>query len=140
MGFDIFLIAGQGEENHFDRAIVERAFESFANNRSSGWWDFHMADGKSCSGELSIDQTAKVDGFAVHRPPDLPWFWDAIFDVLRQTRTFLVWPAPGPGPDYCVANEGWKAYIDHEMVEDMGEPALVRSGAEIPAVLEASGA
>jgi len=140
MGFDIFLMAGRGEENHFDRAIVERAFASIANETSSNWWDFHMPDGSSCSGELSIDPTPKIDGFAVHRPPDLPRFWDALFDVLRQTRTFLVWPAPGPDPTYCVANEDWRSYIGEELTGHMGEPALVRSGAEIPAALEASGA
>ena len=140
MSFDLLLLAGQGKENHFDRAIAERAFESNANDTSSDWWNFHMSDGKSCAGELSIDQTPKINGFAVHGPPNLPWFWDALFEVLRQTRTFLVWPAPGPGPSYCVANEDWKSYIGEELTGDMGEPVLVRSGAEIPAALDASGA
>jgi hypothetical protein len=99
-----------------------------------------MPDGRSCSGELSIEQTPKIDGFAVHRPPDLPLFWDALFDVLRQTRTFLVWPASGPGPTYCVAREDWKSYIGEELTEYMGEPAFVTSGAEILAALHASGA
>ena len=140
MGFDIFLMTGKAEENRFDRAIVERAFASNAADTSSGWWALRMSTGEPCAGELSIDQTPTIDGFAVHRPPDLPWFWDAIFEVLRQTRTFLVWPAVGPGPPYCVANEDWKSYIGEELTEDMGEPALVRSGADIPAALDASGA
>jgi hypothetical protein len=38
-----------------------------------------------------------------------------------------------------VANEDWKSYLGEEM-SYMGEPAFVRSGADILAALDASGA
>jgi hypothetical protein len=52
----------------------------------------------------------------------------------------LIWPAIGPGPTWCVANADWESYLPPEFVEDMGPPALVASGGEIPKVIEASGA
>jgi hypothetical protein len=71
----------------------------------------------------------------VNRPPD-GVFWQAIFEILKGTRTFLVWPAPDP-PTHCVANPDLEGYVDSQL-EHMGVPAFVRSPAEIGRAIEAS--
>jgi hypothetical protein len=122
MSFDIYLQTGQGKT--LERVIVERAFAKIAIETKSDWWRLHDS-----LAEVSISATPMVDGFAVHRPPEWDEFWAAIFEVLQSSRTYLVWPAPGPGPTYCVGPE---------LTGHMGDPPLVSRSDQISPLIDAS--
>jgi hypothetical protein len=61
-----------------------------------------------------------------------------MFEVLRQTRTVLFWPAGGPKPHCCLANPQMIPQVPASLIDAIGEPAFVTSGAEIDAVMERS--
>lgn len=143
MSFDIYVAALPYDESaKFDRAIVVRAFEAIADDQASDYWLLQMPDGGETSVSLSIAQDAVISGFSVNRPPShsaFPQFWDALFDVLSQTRTILLWPAGEGRPPYCVANPTLALGLPSDFLEDMGNPILVASGADIVAAITSSG-
>ena len=58
-----------------------------------------------------------------------------MFEVLRQTRTVLFWPAGGPKPHCSLANPDMIPQVPPNFIESFGEPEFVASGAEIDAVM-----
>jgi hypothetical protein len=134
MSFDLFLMTMPADT--FDRSIVEQAFAAFADDPASDEWALVEPDGKHHGAYMSVAASSRVSGFSVNRPPFIDEFWEAVFYVLRHTRTFLVWPAP-KSPSYCVANPDWESYLGDDPL-GMGRPAFVASAAEIPGVIEAS--
>ena len=101
MSFDIYVMTG-GER--FDRSIVERAFGDAALNTDSDIWGLCYKDGSESLVDIDVGTDLQIDGFSASRPPASLEFWAPVFEVLRATRTFLVWPATGPAPTWCVAN------------------------------------
>jgi hypothetical protein len=136
MSFDIFLTTFEDyEPGKFDRSIVERAFEPLIADRDEGLWYLQTPEGERVFGTLSIDDGPEVSGFSVNRPPFMPSFWSAIFEVLRQTHTFLFWPGEDPYPTYCVANPDFAARLPPEFVKDCGGRSIITCGAEIEAAI-----
>jgi hypothetical protein len=78
-----------------------------------------------------------IDGFSVNRPPDKDWFpgfWDALYSVLRQTRSFCVVAGVPGNPMYCVANPD--TLDERAAVMDADDRAcVVHSGADLAAAL-----
>lgn len=139
MSFDIYLIAGPGRT--FDRSIVEEAFAAMIDgDRADDEWNLHYLDGSPSHALVSIDTGPQIDGFSVNRPPSetATEFWDAIFQVLRQTESFLVWPATGE-PGYCVARDDWESFLPKEDFDHMGRPARVTCGRDIPELFYETG-
>jgi hypothetical protein len=134
MSFDIFLMSYPQET--FDRGVVLAAFEA-ADVSLSGedGWTFHPPEGKLYTADEASGFEPEVTCFSVNRPPGGA-FWTAIFNVLKDTRTFLAWPATDP-PTYCVANPTLKSFVHPEM-DHMGEPAFVESGSDIERAIDAS--
>jgi len=126
----------QRRNDKFDRAIIERVFKAVTVDQVGDHWYLRIG-----AGTMSVDDEPKITGISVNRPPSyeyFPEFWDAMFDVLRQTRTMLLWPAGGPRPYCCVANPAMTPDVPSNLIEALGEPAFVTSGAEIDAVMERS--
>lgn len=139
MSFDIFVTTLTDDKNDlFERSIVERAFSALSSDQTEENWSLHTADGELTSADLSIDEGPRIPYFAVGRPPFIPEFWQAIFEVLQQTRTAIWWPTTGH-PNYCVANPDLMAHFPDEVIAQSGEPTFVSSGAEIEAAIIASG-
>ncbi|HEX3408277.1 MAG TPA: hypothetical protein VHS81_13655 [Caulobacteraceae bacterium] len=134
MSFDIFLMSVPPET--FDRTIVEREFQSVGISlQSHDDWTFHPPEGKLYwAGEADQFDTP-ITCFSVNRPP-AGVFWQAIYQIMAGTRTFLVWPATDP-PTHCVASLELARRLVPQL-EDMGEPAFVRSPEEILEVIDAS--
>lgn len=134
---DVFLVPVSGES--FERAIVERAFARVATDQAGDCWVVEAANGEASFARIYIEDEPEISGFSFDRPPSyagIPGFWDALFEVMSRTRTFLIWGGGGgPNPDYCVANEEVIADLDADMLEEMGRPAIARSGAEIEAAM-----
>jgi hypothetical protein len=141
MSLDIFLFAidRNGDAAPFDRSIAERAFEGFATHTETDEWGLRDSDGGLCSADISIDAGPNICCIAINRPPFTEWFWNAMFEILRQTRTFLMWGSVTDAPGYCVANPDWQSYMPPDLFEDDGPPAMVLCGADIEAAINASG-
>lgn len=145
MSFEISLMTfRQDGSDDFDRAIVERAFKDITVNQEGDYWNLRLPGGDMVSAAVYIEDQPKISGFFVTRPPALsyfPTFWDAMFEVMRQTRTLLQWPAGEEGePPYCVANLALVPDLPSEFIEHFGSPQIVSSGAEIDAAIERSDA
>ena len=91
MSFDIFLMTlvedESGERLQFDRSIVEKAFGSIAADPENDDWQFTQPDGFRLGAEMYIDPGPEISGFSVGRPPAMLEFWDALYEVMRQTPT-----------------------------------------------------
>jgi hypothetical protein len=142
VSLDIFLSAlTEDKAALFDRAIVERAFKAIAVDQLGGYWNLRTPKGEMTSATISVADQPRISHFSANRPPGygyFPEFWNAMFDVLQQTRTVLFWPADGPKPHCCLANPDVIPHLPASLIEAIGEPALVTSGAQIDALLERS--
>jgi len=142
MGFTIYLSSLPDDPPaKFERALVERAFAPIAAEMYGDGWSLRAPDGEWLA-EVSLDDAPLIDGFRVNRPPSydyLPGLYDALFEILRQTRTFLFWlAAEGGGPHYCVADADLIPPLVAQFGHYMGEPVLLASGADIEPAIEAS--
>jgi hypothetical protein len=143
MSFDMFVLTVREDvDDSFERAIVEKAFAPFLTDASGDYWNLHDADGQLRFVNMHVDDAPRIGSFSINRPPayeSFPQFWDALYEVLRQTCTVLVWPGEGPHPTSCVANRAFAEELPADFIEHMGMPAIVSSGAEIDAAIGRSG-
>jgi hypothetical protein len=132
MSADMFVIAIPGGE--FPRVIVERAFAPYVDDVKDSDWIPHLPTGEATSAWMSVEQGETIDAFSINRPPDyegFPEFWDAVFDVMRQTSTWCVIAGGGWEQNCCVAHAD---LISDDMIEHAGARERVRvasSGAEL---------
>jgi hypothetical protein len=143
MSLDIFLSTVTGEEaDNFDRGIAERAFKGIAADQDGEHW--HL---RTCSTTILIHdarpapQHSKIAAVSANRPPSyehVPEFWEAMFEILVQTRTIMYWPAGGPLPHCCIANPAMIPGVPADLIDALGEPAFVSSGEDIQAVFDRS--
>jgi hypothetical protein len=129
------------EAAQFDRAIVERAFKAIAVDQPGGYWNLRTPEGEMTSATISVADQPRISHFSANRPPGygcVPEFWNAMFGVLHQTRTVLFWPAGGPKPHCGLVNPDMIPQVPASLIEAIGEPAFVTSGAEIDALMEHS--
>jgi hypothetical protein len=143
MSLDIFLSTVTGEEaDNFERGIAERAFKDIVADEDGEHW--HL---RTCSATVLIHnarparQHSKIAGVSANRPPSyeyVPEFWEAMFEILVQTRTMMYWPAGGPLPHCCIANPAMISAVPANLIDTLGEPAFVSSGEDIHAVFDRS--
>lgn len=140
MSLAVFLMTmiedENGEQLRFDRSIVEQAFASFTLDQDTDNWRLLTPDGKLCLATLSVDVDRKITGFSIDGALTMPTFWDATYEVLRQTPTIVVWP--GRDPSYCVAQLDYEKFVPADYIESFGPPVIVNCGVAILATLDAS--
>jgi len=126
MSFDIFLgCMKNGESATFPRALVETAFAPFIESRSDRSWK--LTDSLA---DVWIQAGPEIYGFTVSRPPgDEHPFWQALFDLMRQTQSVLYWPSDGPAS--VVTDEAVIAHMPAEMIEIVGPVIVVETPLEI---------
>jgi hypothetical protein len=102
MGFDNYLsVTTDDRKGEFDRSIVEQAFKSLAVDLSGDSWNLRAPDDKLYYGAVFIDDQPQITNFMVSRPPVVPEFWNAMFEVLRRqdggdgVRHIAVFGCPG---------------------------------------------
>jgi hypothetical protein len=138
VSFDIFIVPASGDEAEtFDRAAVERAFAPMLREPGD-FTNLYHPDGRLCSAEVYVDDGPRISSVMITRPPGfaaLPEFWQAIFDLLRATRTMLVWPAGEDEPNSCIANPDLIANPPPSLREDRWRLAKAASAAEIVAAI-----
>ena len=127
----MFVLAIPGGE--FPRAIVERAFAPYVDDVKDDWIP-RLPTGEAASAWMSLKPGEMIDGFSINRPPGFegfPGFWDAVFEVMRQTPTWCFIPGGGWEENCCVAQAD---IISEELIEFAGGRERVRvalSGAEL---------
>jgi hypothetical protein len=104
MSFDIFLVCLQnGEVSTFPLTLVETAFAPFIESRGDESWALTESNA-----DVWIDTEPEISGFMVSRPPgENHPFWQAVFDLMRQTPTVLHWQGGGA----VVADESVVAHM-----------------------------
>lgn len=136
MSPDLFVFALPGDDNQFPSKIVEQAFAPFAPDMGDGQFYLHL-DGEPTSALMSLRLGEVIDGLSVNRPPDKDWFpgfWDALYSVLRQTRSFCVLLGVQGNPMSCVANPDTLDELHAEMGADE-RACVVHSGADLAVAL-----
>jgi hypothetical protein len=136
MSIDIFVY-GFEDGYKFDRSIAERALAPVVMEMSGNYWQVRYPDGKAYSATISIDEEPQIRGFSINRPPRFQEFWNAVFEVMRQTRVMMVWPGVGPHPQCCVASADLAPGVS-DIMGDLGPPTIVTCGDDIDAALELS--
>lgn len=127
------------QDDSFPRSIIENAFKDYVDDTADDYWNLRDADGDQRFVNMDVDQGERISSFSINRPPDyetFPQFWEALFEVLRQTKTVLFWPGDPPHPIWCIANQNFLGDLPALMIDDMGKPAIVHSGLEIVEALE----
>ncbi|MGD0141952.1 MAG: hypothetical protein ABSC92_02215 [Rhizomicrobium sp.] len=108
------------------RSIVERAFVSLVKNVHDDDWYPRLPTGEVTSAWMRVEQGETIDSFSINRPPDyegFPRFWEAIFEVMRQTPTWCIIPGAGWERNCCVVQAD---LISKEMIEFAGGPERVK--------------
>ncbi len=97
MSLDIFISTLTHDDiEKFERAVVERAFRAIAVDQSGNYWNLQTPRQEKTSVTISVDEEESISAFSANRPPEyrsFPEFWNAMFEVLRETYTVLFWPA-----------------------------------------------
>ena len=126
MGFDMFLLSLQnGKPSAFPFSLVEKCFGPYASSRERDYWTLEYPDGGYC--ELFVDTSREdVEDFMVSRPPASPEFWQALFDLLRDTPSCLCWPGGGP----AIVNPSLRDHLPTGE-DDLGEPLIVSTPEQI---------
>jgi hypothetical protein len=141
MSFEMFVLTiREDRDDGFERAIVEIAFAPYVKGGTTdGYWNLQDAQGNPRFVTITVGDGPKISNFAINRPPtyeSFPEFWAALYEVLRQTCTVLVWRAEGQS--CCTANpEFMRELASSDFFADLA-PILVSSGAEIDAAIAAS--
>jgi hypothetical protein len=139
MSLDMFVCAVRNEdENSFRRDIVERAFTPHVQDVKDEHWTLSLKNRERTWVNMSVDEGDLILGFSINRPPSydgFPEFWDALYEVLWQTRTYCVLLGARTHPNCCVANAALVDKMPADLVEERGGARLVGSGAELEAVL-----
>lgn len=142
MSLDMFVDAfSEDGENEFSRTLVEQAFAPFVEDVKDTHWCLNLRSGEQTSVNMDVDESELIDGFSINRPPSyesFPEFWDALYQVLRQTRTFCFVAGAKEDPNCCAANPDVMNEVPEtvqEIAEPRGGPRLVASAAELEAAL-----
>ena len=132
MSFDVILIClKNGTPDAFPSTIVRQALDRFISFRDGRFCKLSFPDGGG--GEMFTDQEEETDGVMISSASGHQ-IYDALYEILRQTHSVLFWSFGG-----CViADESVVADCAEDMIESLGQPILVHSGAEIAAAIEST--
>jgi hypothetical protein len=133
MGFDVFVERFQNGEpervtNPHVWELLREAWEAPPDRhdysrvrRGAGEADLHAAqDGEP------------IESLMFSRPAGGAEIFDLIVDVARAGGMVIY----APGIPICLIAEGQRPHLPHDLVEAMGEPVFVATGAELQAVIE----
>jgi hypothetical protein len=115
-----------GEPSPFLFSLFQKSFGAYCRDQTGGCWSFDYPDGGRW--DINVDpKREQMDGFAVSRPPLHPEFCKGLFDLMKATSSFLIWPGGGP----VIANASAREHLPQEIIEGFGEPTLVSAPEQI---------
>ena len=131
MSFDLNLISFKdGDPSPFPVSIVMDALGPFIQSRDDdglcrlafadgGGEMFAFDDGETEISDISIGGANGVD------------IYDALYEILSRTHSALIWSFGG----CVVADASVIPDLPDGLIEDLGQPVIVKSGAEIAAAV-----
>lgn len=98
-------------------------------------WQLHYGEGEDPVAYITMHDASPdlVSGLTVNSPCVSDVFWRAIYDLLCQGNAVLFFPDGAP----LVAHARAREHLPEDMIESLGEPRLVQSGADIVAEIMA---
>ena len=133
MSFSLYLSCfHNGESAGFPCQMLEDAFRPYIAYQGGNYWQLAFPDWMHIypdipHGEIYLDDSSVLNGFAVNRPPDNRLFWGVMMDLLRQLPAVIYWDGYG----CVVANPAMIHQLPPRMVEALGPPIVVTRMEEI---------
>lgn len=126
MSFDVFVVCYRnGEAASFPRRIVEEIFDKYINHKEDSCWSPEFSDRGGCN--VFIAALPEVEHFSVTHAVASPELWDCLFQVLRQTGSFLFWA----GGQAVVAERSVLDHLDEGLLKLFGPGIVVNCGKDI---------
>jgi hypothetical protein len=131
MSLDVYLqVFDKGEATGIPRDSVRDAVGAvFVTETASGSWRVQYDAENSCDVYLNVDAGAgMLQGLSINRPCGDMRLWQALATILRLGNVVLYFPgckAP------LIANLNARQHLPLDMIEALGEPMILTSGAEI---------
>jgi hypothetical protein len=137
MSFDVYVqVFDKGKPAGVPRGSVRDAFGTAVSESEPGRWGVFYDAQNSCDIYLSVDAgTGMLRGLSVNRPCGDLRLWDALLSILKLGYVVLYFPgckAP------LVANFNVRQHLPHDLIEALGEPVVIGSGAEILREIQAA--
>jgi hypothetical protein len=129
VSFDIFFQCFKnGDSGEFPVGLFERAFHAFAEQWDVDHVFLRFPDGGI--GEIYARTGGEtLQGFMISHAPANPEFWEALFELLRDTPSCIFWAGGGPGGPLLV-NPDARNHLPISLVEDT-EPIVATSPQQI---------
>jgi len=132
MSFDIWLYCFKnGDADFFPTQIVKDAFAPYHVGDEDKYWILQFPNGGRC--EVRVGEEPMTVGFMIIRPSG-DRLHDAIYEIMRQTRTALSWSFGGA----AVADPSVIPHLPPKMIQSLGVPTVVHSGDDIIKAIESS--
>jgi hypothetical protein len=135
MSFEVYLNCIQnGDKGFFPTALVEAAFDPFISSREGECWVVIYPDSPSTLDQTDLHLTLKdgdrssCSGLMVSRPTSNPRLYEGLMHILQVTDSILFCIGDCPP---LVGRADAIPHIASEIRETLGDPVIVRSGAEI---------
>jgi len=105
--------------------LVRRVLGPFVVDPSSDRWELAFPDGSG--GDMMPVTDEPSPGLCIDHYHGAGLL-NAIYEIMRQTHSIMWWSG---GPDVITADEHIADHLPSGFIEQLGPPALVRSGADI---------
>jgi hypothetical protein len=131
MSFDLYIQCFEnGEPAGLSRDLIRKAFGASVSEPEENYWQLVFGARDSCSLSLSpLEQSeAKVHNITVERPCSDARFWQGLARLLTHGHTVLYFPGCS-GP--LLFNPSAAGHMPPDMLEALGDPVIVTSGADI---------
>jgi hypothetical protein len=132
VSFEIFVQKFEGGVGAtISRRIVEKAFGAHVPSPNAKLWQAVYSPAEHV--DIYLDPDDALESITISRPPRSLVFWNALFELIGEGRCIAFWPGDKP----CSAATSTDAIsgIPASFIESLGIPTLVRSGAELAALV-----
>jgi len=131
MSFDVNLMRFKnGEPGVFPAKIVREIFGPFVDSRDGDTWFLEFPDGGGGEMTAEDDYAQETNGISISSPCGSQ-IYDALYRVLQQVGGVLMWSFGG----CAVADTAVIPELPLEMLDQLGQPIVVRNGSEIVAAI-----
>ena len=135
MSFDLYIgsFVG-GEPAPFPSSMLKSVFAPFIVATEPEYYVLRFGSGEFDTCTLFVDTSAEeIDRFSVNRPLADDRLYDALLTVLKMPGLALYMPGTCPP---LVGNAETLEHLPKDMIEALGEPAVLTAASEIPERIE----
>jgi hypothetical protein len=131
MGFEVFILGfDRGQPARIPVQDIRQVFGGFLAGASPYDWRLTYEGQNQNAVTLLRDRSDRelITGLSIDSPCNDPRLWDAMASILQLGNLVLIASSDLPP---LVASAGVADHLPAQMLESMGAPKCVRSGAEI---------